>query len=260
MTALLDHFHGPRLKVERAMEHIRDLDQLLARFLASNFYSVSIQEQKGGNAVAIGISKHFPTTTAALIIGDALHNLRSSLDLLYYQIFNEITGKADKFTRFPIRDERHELISSINGGLKEKMLFDYKGAIALRDFIVDVIKPYAAGNGSLWTLHDMNITDKHQLLIPTFKIMRFTDIRLEDEDGNIFLADGLPYFTDDSYCFRVRDGKLKVHEKGHAATAIFFGIGVPLQDKPVIPSLTSLADNVTGTINAFETINLNDWL
>jgi hypothetical protein len=194
------------------------------------------------------------------MIGDALHNLRSALDLLYYRIFNELTGKADKFTRFPIRDEREELVSSINGGLKEKKLADDRGAVALRDFIVDVVKPYAAGNGSLWTLHDMNITDKHQLLIPLFKIMQFTGIRLEDEDGNIFPADGQPYFTEDSYWFRVRDGKLKVHEKGHAATAIVFSMGVPLQDKPVIPALTQLAESVAGTIDAFEAVNLRDWL
>jgi hypothetical protein len=30
----------------------------------------------------------------------------------------------------------------------------------------------------LWALHDMNIRDKHQLLIPVFDLMQFSDIRL----------------------------------------------------------------------------------
>ena len=242
------------------MKHIRELNQLLTDFSTSNFYSVAVQEQKGRNTVCIAIFRHFSTTTSALIIGDALHNMRSALDLLYFRIFGEVTGKANKFTRFPIRDDRKELVSAINGGLKEKKLSNHRGALALRDFIVDDVQAYAAGNGPLWTLHEMNITDKHQLLLPVFKIMQFTGISLEDEDGNIFPADGQPYLTDDSYWFKVRDGKLKVHEKGRAATAIVFGVGVPLQDQPVVPALTKLAENVMGTIDAFEALDLSGFI
>jgi hypothetical protein len=254
------NFPDSREKVKRAVKHVNDLNELLTDFSASNFYSVSVQEQEGSNIISIAVFRHFPTTTAALIIGDTLHNLRSALDLLYYKIFDEVTGKADKFTRFPIRDRQQELISSIDGGLKKKRLSDHLGAIALRDFIVNVIKPYKAGNDSLWALHEMNITDKHQLLIPTFKIMRFADISLQDEKGDIFPADGLPYFLDDSYWFKLnRTGNFTIHQKGNAATAIVFGIGVPLQDKPVIPALNTLADNLTRTIDAFEGVNLEDW-
>ena len=240
------------------MKHINDLNQLLTDFSASNFYSVTVQEQKGHNCVCIAFFRNFPTTTAALIIGDALHNLRSSLDILYYRIFDELTGKANLHTHFPIRNEREELVSSINGGLKEKKLADDRAAIALRNFIVDVVKPYEAGNWPLWALHDMNITDKHQLLIPVFKIMAFTDISLKDEHENIFTVG--PYYTEDSYWFRIgREGNLAVHEKGHAATAIAFnvGVGVPsaFQDKPVIPSLTQLAEAVTSTIDAMLTLD-----
>jgi hypothetical protein len=39
---------------------------------------------------------------------------------------------ADKWTRFPIRDEREDLISSINGGLEKNTLADHLGAIKLR--------------------------------------------------------------------------------------------------------------------------------
>lgn len=249
-------FPHSRKKVERAMKHISDLNQLLSEFSASDFYSVGVQKQKGGNAVTIAIFRHFPTTAAALIIGDALHNLRSALDLMYYRVFHDVTGKANKFTQFPIRRERERLISAINGGLKEKGLTNDWNACTLRDLVVDTVKPYEAGNWSLWALHDMSITDKHQLLIPVFKIMRFTDISLRDEEGNVFLAEGQPYFTDDSYWFRVREGKLTVHEKGRAATAIVFGVGVPLQDKPVVPALNALAGSVTSTIDTFEALDI----
>jgi hypothetical protein len=246
-------FIHSRKKVERAIKHIHDLNEFVSDFSRSDFYSVTIEKYKGANCVAIKYVKQFPLSAAALIIGDALHNMRSALDILYYRAFAGTTGSADKWTRFPVRDEREELISSINGGLKEKKLLDHSGAIRLRDFLVDIVQPYQAGNWPLWALHDMNIMDKHQLLVPVFKVMQFSGIRLEDERGNIFVADGQPYFTEDSYRFKIlREGEFKVHDKGNAATAIVFSSGVPLTNKPVLPALTQLAETVSRTIDVFE--------
>jgi hypothetical protein len=155
---------------------------------------------------------------------------------------------------------REELVAAIDGGLKEKGLTDDPSAIKIRNVIVDVIKPYTAGNPTLWSLHAMNIMDKHQLLIPVFKIMRFTDIRLEDDKKEVFLADGQPYFTDNSYRFKLgREGIIRVKDKGHAATAIVFNVGTVLQNKPVIPTLNEIAESVTSAIDAFENIGLRSF-
>jgi hypothetical protein len=100
--------------------------------------------------------------------------------------------------------------------------------------------------------------DKHQLLVPVFKVMAFTDISLKDEHGNIFSVG--PYYTEDSYWFKIgRKGELAVHEKGHAATAVVFSVGIPFQDKPVLPALTQLAEAVTSTIDAFESFDLRPF-
>jgi hypothetical protein len=237
------------------MKHIHDLNERLITFSQSDFYAVSVEEYKGRNHVLIKFTAQFSATTAALIIGDALHNLRSALDILYYQAMNETTGLTDQWTRFPIRNERQELVAAINGGFEKKKITDDPSALKIRDVIVDVVKAYQAGNYPLWALHDMNIRDKHQLLIPLFKIMRFTDIRLEDDKKEVFFADGQPYFTDDSYRFKLgREGAIAVKDKGHAATAILFNVGIPLQDKPVIPALNEIAECVTRTIDAFEAV------
>ena len=122
-------FVHSRKKVERAMKHINDLNQLLIDFSASEFYSVRVQEHEGSNCVLVIFVKQFSTTEAALIVGDTLHNLRSALDLMYYRVFHDVTGKADRFTQFPIRKERKKLISAINGGLEEKGLADDRNAV-----------------------------------------------------------------------------------------------------------------------------------
>ena len=242
------------------MKHVYDLNKLLASFSESDFYTVSVEEYKGCNHIAIKFKAHFSTTTAALIIGDALHNFRSALDMLYYWAFHCTLGGTNHRTKFPIRDQREELVAAIDGGLKEKGLTDDPSAIKIRNVIVDVIKPYTAGNPTLWSLHAMNIMDKHQLLIPVFKIMRFTDIRLEDDKKEVFLADGQPYFTDNSYRFKLgREGIITVKDKGHAATAIVFNVGVPFNNKPVIPALAEISESVTSAIDAFENVGLRSF-
>jgi hypothetical protein len=254
-------FSSSRRKVERAAKHIRDLDELLNTFAKSDFYSVSIEEHKGSNHVRIGIDKSgFSTTDAALIIGDALHNLKSALDMLYYQAMHETTGATDHRTRFPIRNEREELVAAIEGGLKKKLLADDPSALRIRDVIVDGVKAYKAGNRPLWALHDLNIRDKHQLLVPIFDVMRFTDIRLEDEK-EVFLADRQPYFMDDSSRFKIeRRGRLTVKDKGHAAIAIVFNLGVPFEGDSVIHSLKKILESVAHAIDAFDALGLHSVL
>src|ERR1019366_1892034 len=97
-------FSASRRKVERAMKHIHDLNELLVTFSQSDFYTVSVEEYKGSNHVRIDIDKSgFSIIDAALSVGDALHNLRSALDMLYYQAMHEATGLTDQWTRFPYR-------------------------------------------------------------------------------------------------------------------------------------------------------------
>ncbi len=78
-------FTGPRLKIRRANQHIADLHEMMLGFANSDFYSVTIESnaQRGTNFLCFQIDlSSFPLEEAALTIGDALHNLRSSLDYL----------------------------------------------------------------------------------------------------------------------------------------------------------------------------------
>ena len=244
------------------MEHIRDLNQLLKAFAESDFYSVSVKEYRGSNCIALEIDKSgFDMTRCALIIGDALHNLKSALDILYYQTFEAVApGKADHRTRFPIRNEREQLISGIDGGLKEKGLAGDSRVALVVDLLLDIVKPYQAGNRPIWALHDLNILDKHQLLLPVFDVMRFTDFCFQDDKGNPFIYER-PIFTEES-CFHIkfgREGKFTTKDKGHAALAIVFNVGVPYQSQSVIQSLHEIAESVTRTIDAFEMLPIRSF-
>jgi hypothetical protein len=255
-------FPASRRKVERAVEHINGLNKLLKTFAESDFYSVSVKEHRGSNCIALEIDKSgFDMTRCALIIGDALHNLKSALDILYYQIFDAAAPSgADHRTRFPIRDEREELIAGIDGGLKKKGLTENASIALIVDTLLDIVKPYKAGNAPLWSLHELNILDKHQLLIPVFDVMRFTDFCFEDDKGVSFIYE-TPIFTEES-CFHIklgRDGKFTTKDKGHAALAIVFNVGVPYQSQSVIQALHEIAEGVTRTIDVFEMLPIRSF-
>jgi hypothetical protein len=71
----------------------------------------------------------------------------------------------------PFRETRQELIAAVNGGLKETVGDDMANAI------VDLIRPYRhGGDDTLCALHDIDIDDKHMLIIP---IVRATKVIVE---------------------------------------------------------------------------------
>ena len=255
MAIMIPHmdFRESKEKVKRAVKHINDLDAMLSDFSDSDFYSLHIDKDvnTGTNHLRLEIDKFpFPVNAAALIIGDALHNLRSSLDLLYYATVINCGGTPSKWTRFPIRDTREELMGVLNSALKQKQI-----TMDVHDFILDAIKPYEAGNYPLWAADDLNIRDKHQLLIPVLKAMWFNGIRLEDDKQNmIFIG---PYIMDEAGSLRLReliDKNITVQDKGQAVTNIFFDIGTPFDGQPVGKTLNNIAEVITCTIKEFEII------
>lgn len=246
---------GPYEKVKRAKKHINDLIVLLTEFAKTDFYTVTIEERqwKHGwlrNEIVVTLDPRAELRTeVALIIGDVLHNLKSSLDLLFYQVVLACGGTPSDHTRFPVRNTREELETTLNGAVKEKTITE-----TIEDFIVNTIQPYEAGNNTLWALHRLNIRDKHELLIPVFQMVGIRHICLVNENNIIF--EYPPVLTTDSFkrYLPVEDfGRYpKVQDKGKAATGVGFDFDVPNAGESVISTLNGIAEEVTRTIQAFK--------
>lgn len=241
----LDHFAASRLKTKRAEKHIADIEALLSNFIKSDFYTVSIEKdaRQGTNKLRFDIVEAFPFYDAALLVGDVLHNLRSALDVLYY---GTVHGPSN-WTRFPIRDTREELITALGAALKKQQIGN-----AVHDLILDTIKPYNTGNYTLWALDDLNIRDKHQLLIPVVKYLRFDGVRLEDDQQRP-VNEHIFYMMDASSRIRLPDDlNITLKDKGRASGAIIFDFGTAFQTEPVIPTLHGIAIEVSRTIEVFQ--------
>jgi len=238
-------FLGPKLKIERANHHINDLNSSLIAFLKTDFYKLHINMDLAGQNVLTLDAKALPNDIP-LILGDAIHNLRSALDIMACDIVSHAGGVPSKYTYFPVRDTRQELVATINGGEIKIVGQD------ICDLIVNVVKPYKGGNDPLWSLHQLDIMDKHRLLIPTVSITQIAGVCAHDDNYNTFTnmtlgvdAGGRLQAISTSACMHITN-------YGYPSFGVFFPKGSALEGQSLIPTLHQLSQIVSGVIQAIE--------
>jgi hypothetical protein len=244
-----DLFESSRLKIEQANKHIANIDSLLESFIHSDFYDLSVEKDSNGgkNFLRFALKIALPADECALIIGDALHNLRSALDLIYYKSVLLCGGTPTKWTRFPVRDTREELISKLDKALKNQQI-----SPMVRFAIAEIIKPYKTGNPAIWTLDDLNIIDKHQLLVPVLELVLVSDVRFEDEQQRTITGRFL--FTNSTVShIKGADGlNITLKDKGRATADILLANGLLKKIESIIPTLRGIAVEVTKALEQFE--------
>ncbi|HEY0940326.1 MAG TPA: hypothetical protein VGE08_09545 [Steroidobacter sp.] len=243
-------FKGPRLKIKRANKHIADLNDAINAFVQTDFYALSIEPDgnSGLNFLKFRQTQKTPCEFA-LIIGDAIHNLRSALDLTHCETVTRVGGTVTDWTRFAFFKDRQELVSKLGKGV-------LKTAPDIVDFIADVIEPYDTGNNPLSALHALDITDKHLLLLPVFSVAAIRgDFKIFSEkaptprymrnvtfgvgEGGVLKILGMP-------------GKFDIEGDFQPSFDITFGQGQALEGEPIIPTLHQLAQLVSNIVDKFE--------
>lgn len=145
-------------KYERAQQHIRDLETCLIAFRNSIPYGIVEERDLESGDIIYRCSKVTALPAEiALILGDALHNLRSTLDYLVYKMVERSGATPDSRTGFPIFDDAKGYASLKAGKIKGL------GKLAIE--AIDRLQPYKGGNSHLWVLHQLDIRDKHRLLL-----------------------------------------------------------------------------------------------
>jgi hypothetical protein len=151
---------GPRTKLERAKEHTRELKAEIDAFINRKPYYTRTERDPdtGKETDYLIIEGELPPRWGA-VIGDAIHNLRSSLDLLACQLVL-VNGRTSlEGVYFPI-------CKTVNGFEQSLSRLKAKGVGDKAISLLRRINPYKGGNDKLWRLHRLNIDDKHRLLIP----------------------------------------------------------------------------------------------
>ena len=157
-----DRLIGIRAKIERAKEHVRNLESTMQAFRGSDPYGFRIDDdpETGDKIHRIQIRSQTPCSFS-LIAGDAIHNIRSALDHLACRLVEANGRQPHGSTYFPIA-ETFEKYKASKGGKVE-------GMSAVAKDLIDATKPYGESGGTddLWALHRLDIHDKHKLLMVT---------------------------------------------------------------------------------------------
>jgi hypothetical protein len=242
-------FSGPRLKIERAKQHIADLNANIEILRAGGVHVLRIHRDPitGNEQIEAEITQ-VVSPSLGLIIGDAVHNLKTALDFTVNEVVFRRLGEYDDFTMFPFRKTCDELVAAINGAKIKR------ASVAVADFIVNKVNPYRGGNESLWALHQLDILDKHRLLIPVLNVSFLTGIRIKHSEGSFGL--GQWAITGRRSALKRLTGlkNCEIADYGEPEVLVFFGEGFPFQGEAIVPTLHQLAEFVSGTVEGIEDV------
>lgn len=224
-------FANALLKVERANKHIADIEERLRASAYSHGVSLHMNGQTGEHFLYYRPHDRTLRSDVALMVGDAVHNLHCALDIAWCGAVQAlspqfVTGKL----KFPVDPEgsREKLVSSLTKGRKVPL------AVPLVSLVADQVKTYKGGDADILALHQLDISDKHRLLIPMLTLMGVNGVELEHEDGTVdriafVLAGNIPWRRP------IAPGD-KIKENGNPTFRITFSEG-DFRDVEVLPTL-----------------------
>lgn len=168
-------FEQPRQKLQRAEAHIREVERAVAAYFSGDWCSRELTKDAEGN-YSLSVVMRGEPSGLNLVLGDAVHNLRASLDLLAVEVV-VLNGGASKDVYFPFADKAENLDAVIKKrGWGRADPEDVE--------IVRELRPYMGGNHLLRSLHDLDIQDKHISLIVNDASLSSGGVRVrQDEYG-----------------------------------------------------------------------------
>jgi hypothetical protein len=242
LEVLADHrFRLIRIKVERAKKHIDDLEDAIRDVRKPIGKTINFNKDTQTSNVGLNwVDLYVYSSDIPAITGDVVHNLRSALDHLAWQLVE--VGTLKGFTRrstlrdgdisFPIA-KSPEAYKSMKPGCIE-------GAEWVSIEAIDELNPYRGGNDALWMLRQLDNTDKHSYIVTA---------------GNNFIIDGMSLQTDETFftALDVDDNKQDVNISVNESD-----IKMKVRDRDaLLPTIHQLADFVDGIVTSFAS-HLND--
>jgi hypothetical protein len=158
-----DPLEGCRAKIERAKEHFHVLYREYAEFFADGpFDFANYNNPAAGETVYLAKISRQPPMRWGILAGEIVHQLRSALDLLAWQLVCDGGGDprtGPGGTGFPI--------CKTPDGYEQSSRVKLKGASENAVRAIENIQPYNKPEDIgrlLLLLHELDIRDKHQVL------------------------------------------------------------------------------------------------
>lgn len=224
-----------RVKIERAKKHLCDLaaELLAARNVRTTVVGPKAHAQTGQATRGFVTLPRLPFDAVATA-GDIVHNLRSALDHLAYQLVIVGTGKEpSRRVEFPIAKD----FATYEAEKARKVDGMRPQAIEA----IDRLKPYKGGNDSLWRIHELDNIDKHRTLFSVAHDYLFFG---DWFDGDYWFKTDAPHFAGVFDEQMEQDVQLEI-DKAVSESKIAGG-------NTLLPSLHQMVDIVDNLVTRFK--------
>lgn len=172
-------FDSARLKVERAKKHIGDLQAAFESFIQSHPHEFITENDPQTGILTVEVRFREPVPpTLALILGDAIHNLRTALDHAMWELIGIDGGTPDRQTAFPFSKNRKDYEAACKG-IKTPC------ADTKRFFMTLQACPSGAGE-KLYALSLLDNAEKHKMLTPIIGAANIGHLEIIDPNGQVY--------------------------------------------------------------------------
>ena len=168
-----DAVAGIILKVNRAHEHFTTLKGEIDAWNERRPYGLVPEVHAHGAKHLLRVRLTEPIDVMwSVLLGEAIHDLRSALDQIVYQLTIANTGKALDRTQFPIFSKRRRFAETSKRfpyGVPGSGLHQIRGVASGPHSFIEALQPYPQRrtrtvHRSIANLHDLWNQDKHRLV------------------------------------------------------------------------------------------------
>jgi hypothetical protein len=164
---------GCHAKLFRAYEHFGELDADIGRFYKSETHRIvdEFDEDSGWYRFTLAVDVQ-PPLRWSVLLGDWLHNLRSALDHLAWELVKHNGGSPGVWTGFPICLTSHAFLDA-KGGQRQ-----LAGMSREARALVERVQPFQGkvpDYHPLRVLQQLSNSDKHRTVAPVLAIVRPAD-------------------------------------------------------------------------------------
>jgi hypothetical protein len=252
---------GCRAKIRRAKEQVNNLNGEVGRLLKDplNGYGINQYFQPERKRYAYKVVGPPVPLRISILAGEIIHHLRSCFDHVIWALAAKNGAPDESRITFPVCETIEKYKKAIDGGI-------IKGVSAIHRPLIEALQPYRTPdppNSILKIVHDLDITDKHRLLIIVASTLLKGNVITISKSNHTDPKFGIELFVDRGP-WAVEDGE-EVHWinlRGEPGTELEINLNSTVQialakvgtreREPMIPVLMQLCDGVENAINTFD--------
>ena len=242
-------YKGARLKIERANKHITDIELRIDLLKKGLIVSAQVEANTGCEFIHCdfaNIKDRDAVDELAVMLGDAIHNLKCSLDHAWLETMARLVPSRNwERTKFPVYPTSNDLECAL------RSLGVHISAPHFFNLIMRDIRPHAGGDFAIRTVHELDIRDKHRLLIPLVHYSSIGEIYLKDPQGVMHRGNTwgttipLPHFV------KFERG-LHIEDPGSASFDVMFEYGDAGSETRTVDTLRLYSQHILRVVKLFE--------